>query len=137
MRRIIAILALCIFPVTSNAAPEESFRLYSDICFNEEGGDALGVRIGVIKFTEASYAFLQWSSGYPEQKPQMSVVSDPDLKRGKLVFSVQRDGEPTTFRGTITAKALTGAFSPAYPGDPKVFHLRRVPPLRKGFPNCV
>lgn len=136
-RTVVVVLALCALPTTSNAASEESFRLYSDICYNAEGGDALGVRIGVIKLTEASYAFLQWSVGYPEEKPQMTEVSASDLKRGKLVFSVQRDGEPTTFRGTITAKALIGAFSPAYPGDPKVFHLRRVPPLQKGFPNCV
>ena len=137
MRRIIAILALCVLPATSHAAPEESFRLYSDICYHAEGGDALGVRIGVIKLTEASYAFLQWSVGYPEEKPQMTVVSASDLKHGKLVFSVQRDGKPTTFRGTITAKALTGTFSPAYEDDPKPFRLRRVPPQRKGFPDCV
>jgi len=136
MRRSAAILALCVLPNTSNAAPEESFRLYSDVCYNVEGGDALGVRIGVIKLKEASYAFLQWSVGYPEEKPEMNVVSGPDLKRGKLVFSVLVDGEPATFRGTITAKALTGQFSPARPGDPKMFRLRRVPP-QKGLPDCV
>jgi hypothetical protein len=133
MRRIAVILALCVLPGISNAASEESLRIYSDICYNVEGGDALGVRIGVMKLSNATYAFLQWSEGYPEEKPQMSEVSAPDLDHGKLVFSVPRGDELTTFRGTMTAKALTGTFSPKWPGDTKVFHLRRVPVQQKFF----
>ncbi|HKX23292.1 MAG TPA: hypothetical protein VJM81_08470 [Rhizorhapis sp.] len=136
MRRIAAILVLCALTSASHAAPEESFRLYSDICYHVEGGDALGVRIGVIKLSNAPYAFIQWSVGYPEAKLQMTEVSAEDLKRGKLVFSFQRDDKPSTFRGTITAKALTGAFSPAYDDDPKMFRLRRVSPQQR-FPECV
>ena len=136
MRRIAAILALCVLPSTANAVSEESLRIYSNICFNVEAGDALGVRIGVIQLGNAPYAFLQWSEGYPEENPKMSEVSATDFKHGKLVFSVLRDKDLITFRGTMTAKSLTGSFSPKWPGDPKVFHLRRVAPQQK-FPDCV
>lgn len=134
MRRLALVLALCGFPATA-AVSEDNLKVYSDICYNVEGGDALGTRIGVVTLSNATYAFLQLSEGYPDDKPQMSVVSDVDLKKGKLVFSVMRDNAMTTFRGTMTAKALTGTFSPKWPGDPKVFQLRRVP-ARQKFADC-
>ena len=134
MRRFAIVLAFCVFPATA-AVSEDDIKVYSNICYNVEGGDALGVRIGIIELSNAPYAFLQWSEGYPEETPQMSVVSGPDLKRGKLVFSVMRGKEVATFSGTMTAKDLTGAFSPKWPGDPKVFRLRRVP-ARQKFPEC-
>jgi hypothetical protein len=135
MRRIAAILALCLLPNISHAASEDRVRLYSNICYQVEAGDALGVRIGVIQLGNAPYAFLQWSEGYPEKNPKMSEASVPDFKHGKLVFSFLRDKDLTIFRGTMTAKGLTGSLSPKWPGDPKVFHLRRVP-LQARFPDC-
>ena len=135
MRRIATTLALCVLPSTLNAASEQSLRIYSNICYHVEAGDALGVRIGVVQLGNAPYAFLQWSEGYPEENPKMSVASVPDFKQGKLVFSFLRDKDLTTFRGTITAKGLTGSLSPKWPGDPKVYRLRRVP-LQARFHDC-
>lgn len=135
MRRIAAVLALCVLPGTSNAASEDSFKLYSDICYNVEGGDALGIRIGVVKLSEATYAFLQRSVGEPNKNPEMTQVSAEDLRHGKLVFSVPRFGELATFRGTITAKGLTGGFTPKLPGEPKTYRLRKVSPQQR-FADC-
>ena len=136
MRRFAAILLFCLYPGMGNAAQEESLRIYSDICWNVEGGDALGLRIGLIRLNEGTYAFVQWSVGAPEEKPDMTKVSAEDLNNGKLVFSVLVDEKPAIFRGTLTDKMLSGTFSPARPGDPKVFRLRRVPP-RYRLPDCV
>lgn len=137
MRRIAAILVLSFLPGVTAATAAESFSLYSDACWHVEAGDLLGQRIGIIRLSDNPYVFFQEAEG-DWGAPSIAKASADDLKRGKLAFTFSRRGKPISFSGTIDGKMVTGKFDGLldFKDKPLVVHLRRVPPSKKGAPNC-
>lgn len=62
MRRIIASLALYVLSLAPVAAAE-TFSLYTDACYNVEGGDVLGFRIGILRLSDHPYVYFQQAEG--------------------------------------------------------------------------
>jgi hypothetical protein len=136
MRRFTAILTLYFMSVIPVAAAD-SFSLYTDVCYNVEGGDLLGHRIGIIRLYDGAYVFLQVAEGNWAQ-PLIGRASAADLNRGRLVFSVFDEGRPLSFRGTITEKIVTGQFDGWFgdKGKPLMVRLSRISVLKKDVPDC-
>lgn len=137
MRSIVAILSLYFLSSISVATAADNLSLYSDVCYNVEGGDILGHRIGIIRLSDATYVFLQAAEGDWAQ-PLIGKASAPDLKQRKLIFTLPDEGKPLSFRGTITEKAVTGQFDGLFGpnGKPLMVRLNRVAVSMKGAPNC-
>ncbi len=138
MRRLTAILMMNLLAgISTTAAVADSFSIYSDVCYNVEGGDILGQRIGIIWLADAPYVFLQAAEG-DWAAPMVGKASADDLKRGKLVFAVSDGGKPLSFRGTITEKLINGQFEGWFgdKGKPLAVNLKRVPVSQKGTANC-
>ena len=136
MRCIIALLTIYFVSAIPVAAAER-FSLYTDACYNVEGGDLLGYRIGILRLSDAPYVFFQEASG-DWSAPSVVKVSADELKRGKLTFTISNGGKPFGFRGTITEKAVTGRFDGLFDdkGKPLAVRLRRISPSIKGALNC-
>jgi|SRR6185312_12685148 len=136
MRRIIAILPLYFLPSIS-ATAADNLSLYSDVCYNVEGGDILGYRMGIMRLSDATYVFLQAAEGDWAQ-PLIGKASASDLKQRKLVFTLANERKLLSFRGTITEKAVTGQFDGLFGphGKPLVVRLPRIAVSMKGAPNC-
>ncbi|HEY2009537.1 MAG TPA: hypothetical protein VGH23_11140 [Rhizomicrobium sp.] len=138
MRTTFVMAALCVFG-SASAAPARPFTLYSDVCYNREGGDVLGTRIGILRLPEASYLYLQFAQGDFEA-PQMIKLGPGDLNGGRLTFSAQivAKGPQSVFHGRVTDAMLMGAFDDHAqgPSGNARFNLRQSPPDKKGFPDC-
>ena len=137
MRRVIAVLALSFLPGVPVATAAESFSLYSDVCWHVEAGDLLGQRMGIMRLSDNPYVFFQEAEG-DWSTPSIAKASAEDLKRGKLVFTITDRKKPVSFSGTINEKMVTGKFDGLldFKDKPLVVHLKRVPPSKKGAPNC-
>jgi hypothetical protein len=123
----------------AHAADSESggIRLYSDICFHEESGDVLGVRIGILNLEEGPYVLYQEAQGGLGQA-QIIKIDPRDIANSKITFSIQDGGVSNKFRGSITANRITGRFDSYRAGarGNVVFKLDRVMLPQKGFPDC-
>jgi hypothetical protein len=136
MRRVIAVLVLSFLRGVPAAATED-FSLYSDACWHVEAGDLLGQRIGIMRLSDNPYVFFQEAGG-DWSRPSIAKASADDLKRGKLVFTISDRGKPISFSGTINERMVTGRFEGLldFKDKPLVVHLKRVPPAKRGVPNC-
>jgi len=141
MPRFFLILLLCLLAAVRNvpaaADAASNFILYSDICVHAETGDLLGTRIGLIKLSDATYAFFQVAEGVTES-PQINKLSSGDIKDGKIAFPVLIAGKSKIFQGTITNTAITGNFSDHSfgPSGKTVFHLNKVAMPERPSQQC-
>lgn len=135
MRGAIAALMLCLFAGVAQAAAVEpsAFALYSNVCFHQEAGDLMGVRIGVLRLGDANYAFLQWAEGVLTE-PHVVTLQPGELRNDRLTFSTSIANKPVTFKGRVTDKLLSGTLS--YGTAERVNLPRVLSPSKKGVADC-
>jgi hypothetical protein len=140
MRRLLPFLVM-IGLVPWNVAVGQStppgFAFYSDVCFNPEGGDLIGTRIGVMKLRDATYLFYQDAEGIFGQ-PQIVMLAPRALAGRKLSFQIADVNGPSTFVGTISDTMIQGRFTDGSVG-PKgtgIYNLKRVALPEGRFPKC-
>jgi|SRR5581483_10468744 len=141
MRRLLPFLVMiglmpCGVAMGQSAPP--GFAFYSDVCYNSQGGDLLGTRIGVMKLRDAVYLFYQDAEGIFGE-PQIIALPPHALAGGKLSFTIADFPDPSTFVGTISDRAIkvrltNGGVGPKGTG---VFNLKREALPEEGrFPAC-
>lgn len=116
--------------------------LYSTACINEQSGDLLGERIGILRLNRGyeTYFFYQEAEG-EWQEPQITQLhrGEGDTMGSTISFDVRWGGEKDTFKGTITDKMIVGQFSNPHHtnnSDQREFRLPRVSLNQKGYPDC-
>lgn len=79
---------------------------YSDLYFNEEGGDLLGIEIFIVYSRDGYYALYQECEGSPSV-PQLLPVK---VNGTAISFTVPTRGTYGEFSGKVTPNELTGTF---------------------------
>jgi hypothetical protein len=90
---------------------------FSDMYFNEEGGDLLGTEVRIVVGKDGYQATVQLAEGGPSDLMVVDVQTSGDSVRFKLP-----SGE--RFEGRVTAKYLRGQFVDTG-GPPQVVKLAR------------
>ena len=81
---------------------------YSNLYYNEEGGDLLGYEFLIIPGKNGYYVLYQESPGEPEEPLLLPVT----VEGASIRFTLPPgDASPGEFTGTLTADGLTGRFS--------------------------
>jgi hypothetical protein len=92
--------------------------MFSDMAYNDEGGDLLGTEVFVTCAHDGYVVVYQSSEG----EPTTPVVVPATISGTSIRFVVPESADPRgSFVGTIGAKELTGSFS----GRKEVIHLKR------------
>lgn len=82
--------------------------VYSDMQYNDQGGDVVGVEIFLVMAEGRYYAVYQSSEG----EPAVPVVLPADVTGSGVTFQVPASVDARgTFTGTIGTDGLTGTFS--------------------------
>jgi hypothetical protein len=108
MRHQLSCLFTCVCVAAfSWAAPPHAAGIYSNLRFNSEGGDLLGVEIILIPraASDSEYqAMVQIAEG---GAPTAALVT-ATVHDSEITFRVPYLGKTPTFRGTITGTGLSG-----------------------------
>lgn len=127
MKRIVAIcfalgLVLCWTPISA-CAQQTAVRVpgtYSNLEFNEEGGDLLGIEIKIVPVDNHFQGAVLISEG----EPQPMILVTVNVRGSSVDFDVPgRDG--WKFSGRLTSKSLSGTITHVSGGLEKVVLLRR------------
>src|SRR6266581_1023640 len=70
---------------------------YTDMCYNTQGGDVLGMEVGIVVSRDGYFAIFQASEG----EPSVPVVVKVIVKNQEVQFTIP---EGTIFSGTFTGK---------------------------------
>ncbi|WP_143271662.1 hypothetical protein [Bradyrhizobium mercantei] len=127
----------------ANAAPTDDSvaAVYSDVCYHPESGDLLGMRVVLLRLKEGDYVVHQLAEGQLGD-PQIGAAT-VDPKKGDILFKVALEGsngQVMTFRGKVTAQALTGNFDNSNwtnrkKGE-KTLRLPRIVGRQQSYPIC-
>ena len=125
MKRMIYVcLMMLVFGIASTAGAADNTRrpkptgMFSDMTYNDEGGDLLGTEIFVTYARDGYFVVYQSSEG----EPTTPVVVPATISGTSIKFSVPESTDPRgNFVGTIGLRELTGSFS----GNKEVIHLKR------------
>jgi hypothetical protein len=116
--------------------------LYSDACVNEQSGDLLGTRIGILQLNRGHEVYFFYQDAEGEwQEPQIIQLhrGEGDVMGSNISFSVRWGDQTDAFHGTVTDKLIVGEFqNPRHTNerDQRQFRLLRVSPDQKGYPDC-
>lgn len=92
--------------------------MFSNMAYNDEGGDLLGTEIFVTYARDGYFVVYQSSEG----DPTTPVVVPATISGTSIKFSVPKSVDPRgNFVGTIGPQELTGSFS----ANKEVIHLKR------------
>ncbi|HVZ27081.1 MAG TPA: hypothetical protein VG798_00360 [Rhizomicrobium sp.] len=118
----------------AGAADQAVSVFYSDFCYHEESGDVLGIRIGILNLSDATYVFYQEAEGAPGV-PQLFKLKLGAMAGPKFTLRVD---ENRVLQGTVTDSAIDAHFNGGYVSSrgEKNLHLERVSDVRKGFRDC-
>jgi len=111
MKRLLKFAASLVFLMATSFSmaetPNKITGIYSDMTFNKEGGDVLGIEIFVL-FTRSGYwVVFQDAEGSPSEP----VITAAEIKNNEITFSLpERNGYVGTFRGRIGKGVLVGGF---------------------------
>lgn len=115
---LLAVLAAC--ASSPRAAEHKVTGLYSDMRYNAEGDDVLGVEIFLVQTESGYYAIYQSSEG----EPAVPVVLPAEVSGTSVRFQIPADTDARgRFDGRVDAKGLTGTFS----GNAERITLERKP----------
>jgi hypothetical protein len=121
MHVVLVMVALGIASTTSVAAGAKQPKptgMFSDMAYNDEGGDLLGTEVFVTYAHDGYFVVYQSSEG----EPITPVVVPATIAGTSIKFVVPKTADPRgSFVGTIGAKELTGSFS----GSKEIIHLKR------------
>ena len=92
--------------------------MFTDMAYNEEGGDVNGIEIFLVYSNRGYYAVYQSGEG----TPSVPVVVPAKVQGVMVTFQVPPAVDARgTFTGTINDKELSGSFS----GNGQTVHLKR------------
>lgn len=95
---ILVISTICLnFLVLADGAYRKITGTYSDMCYNAEGGDVLGMELSIVGSREGYFVVFQASEG----EPSVPVVVKVIVKDQEVEFSIP---EATIFSGTFKGK---------------------------------
>ena len=111
MKRVL--LAIFLASCTASAVAErgEEFKItgmYSNMEYNKEGGDLLGIEIYLVYGGRDYFAIVQCAGGAPAPP----VVTPVEISGTEITFKIP-EGQPecgTTFNGTVSKEGLRGRF---------------------------
>ena len=121
------------------AAPQldDTFTVYSDLCYHAESGDLLGTRAVVMRFKEGSYVLFQVAEGEIQAPQVVKIILDP--KGNDVAFGIaESEKSIANFKGKITDQLLTGSFDNNWQdrSGKKTFRLPRIVGKQRSFPDC-
>lgn len=123
MKRFIFVVTLALFiflPDMANSA-EKKIKvtgIYSDMSYNREGGDVLGLEIFLVFSRQGYFVILQVSEG----EPNPPVIVPAKIQGSAITFSLPVEADPRgEFQGTINDAELSGTFK----NNGQTVHLKR------------
>jgi hypothetical protein len=128
--RMIAVVAALLLATHSGSTAERASQvprvagIYSNLSFNSEGGDVLGIEILIVPSSRGYAVVFQSSEG----EPAVPVVVLANLVGNKLTFTLPSDSSYAgAFVGTITAEGMEGSFAEGHkdPGGSPIIRLKR------------
>ncbi|PIT05152.1 hypothetical protein TSA1_33700 [Bradyrhizobium nitroreducens] len=125
---------------TSSAAPSDDsgVTIFSDLCYHAEAGDLLGARVILLRLKGGDYVVYQIARGELAEPQIVSATVGP--KNAEISFKIaQPDEAGATFRGKMTAEALTGSFDNKNWTNRKgeqIFRLPRIVGRQQSYPAC-
>jgi hypothetical protein len=123
------LLAACLqagaAPPTSHPPKIQIAGTYTNLEYNEEGGDLLGIEVKIVPVGGRYQAAILVSEGSPSP---MALV-DVTVKAQEVRFHVPQSGRDSdnswNFRGTVTSRALSGVVTHASGTEEQVKLTRR------------
>ena len=105
----LAVAACASGPASSGVENVEKVTgMYSDMRYNEEGGDVLGTEVFVMRAQGGYYVVYQSSEG----DPSVPVVIPAEVSGKTIKFDVPASSDPRgSFTGHVNAGNLAGTFS--------------------------
>jgi hypothetical protein len=119
-----AVLTIIIFVSSIVSAQHATSRhrqitgIYSDMSYNKEGDDILGIEIFLVYSRSGYWVVYQSSDGDPEPPIVLPATIRGDSIRFSLPANIDQRGD---FTGTISANEMVGTFS----GNGQIVHIRR------------
>jgi hypothetical protein len=99
-------------------APPKVTGTFSNLTYNNEGGDVLGTEISIVNSNRGYYVVYQISEG----EPAVPVVLPAKVAGSSISFVIPPEGDPRgAFAGTIGDQELSGTFA----GNKEQIHLKR------------
>lgn len=90
---------------------------YTNLKFNQEGGDLLGVELRIVRTKKGYQGVLQFAEGGPEEL----ILVDVQVEGKRIKFVIPDDNSNAgSFSGVIENGALTGHFQYKSGGDEDV-----------------
>src|SRR5262249_50674741 len=85
--------------------PHEIALVYTNVCYNRQGGDLIGVEITLLRLPDGDKVVVRWAEGIWENP----VVADADVDQqsGTLSFTTP---DQTSFSGKISGDRMAGKF---------------------------
>jgi hypothetical protein len=106
---LIAVVSLFVLLSGASATPagKDVVGTYTNLKFNQEGGDLLGVELRIVRTKKGYQGVLQFAEGRPEEL----ILVDVQVEGKRVKFSIP-DDDPNagSFSGVIENGALTGHF---------------------------
>ena len=123
MRRTAFLPIFLLLALPALAAEEPRTGTFSDMYYNEAGGDLLGTEVRIVYGREGHKVVFQTASGIPDDP----VVVDARFTDGFLEFALQAGqwDKPAHFRGRIVARRLMGTLTDEDGGEEKLDLPRR------------
>lgn len=105
-------LVASLLSVTASAAQNVAVHvtgLYSDLQYNEEGGDLLGMELFIFRSKDGYQVLVQISEG---ELPTVSLVPlDVDGANIRFTIPAVSGSDRMTFSGTVSAQGIKGHWS--------------------------
>ena len=121
--RIVSILALVLWMFAVRGADADGRKvkvtgIYSDLAYNQEGGDVLGTELFIVFSRQGYYVFFQSSEG----EPSVPMVVKAKVSGSNITFALPPEADPRgEFVGKITDNELVGSFK----ANGQAIHLKR------------
>jgi hypothetical protein len=110
---VMTLLVTC-FPAVATAPKPHAPRqvevagTYSNLEFNDEGGDLLGIEVKIVPLGDRYQAAVLVSEGAPSPMVLVDVTVTAQEVRFRVPRRDQERDDSWNFRGTVTASALNG-----------------------------
>jgi hypothetical protein len=92
--------------------------IYSDLAYNQEGGDVLGTELFIVLSRQGYYVLFQSSEG----EPSVPVLVKAKVSGSSITFELPSEADPRgEFVGKITNDEVIGSFK----ANGQTIHLKR------------
>ena len=102
------LVPLLVFPQASAKKKQQLTGIYTDMRYNEEGGDVLGMELYLVYGCRGYFATVQCAGGEPSKPVTIPVQISGNGMAFRLPEGLPECG--ISFTGVITSKGLKGRF---------------------------